>query len=121
MICPKCETEYPWYVTVCPDCDEDLAERLPGPEPTPEAHLVQVFATDDESFILLAKSMLEAESIEHVIRTGSSKDLFGVSRMGVVGAAEFWVAAEDADRARTLLNDLAATPPPPPPESGEDG
>jgi len=51
MFCPQCEEEYPWDVMVCPVCDVDTVDELPrlGPEPTPDAELVRVFATADPS------------------------------------------------------------------------
>jgi len=39
---------------VCPKCDVDTVDRLPGPEPTPDARIVPVFATGDAGRIALA-------------------------------------------------------------------
>jgi Putative prokaryotic signal transducing protein len=111
--CPKCGDEFPWYVTVCPTCDVDLVDRLPGPEPTPDVDLVRVFATGDAGLIPLAKSLLEGEGIEYLVRGDQVQDLFGAGRIGgfnyVVGPVEFWVRADDADGARALLEGLGAT------------
>jgi hypothetical protein len=112
MICPKCEQEFPWHVMVCPTCDVDTVDQLPrtGPEPAPEAELASVLATGDAGLIAVAKSLLEAEGIEFFVRGDGLQDLVGFGRITgysyAFGPAEFWVRAEDADRARELLNGL---------------
>jgi len=45
MFCPKCGEEYSWDVMVCPTCDVDTVDRLPGPDPTPDAALVSILAS----------------------------------------------------------------------------
>jgi putative signal transducing protein len=115
MVCPKCEREYGWDVMVCPDCDVDTLDELPreGPEPTPDAQLTPVFATGDLGLIAIAKSLLDGEKIDFLIRGEGLQDLFGLGRATgynyAMGPAEFWVREEDADNARTLLQDLRAS------------
>jgi hypothetical protein len=103
MFCPKCSDEFPWHVMVCPTCDVDTVDRLPGPEPTPDAELVQVLATGDAGLI--------AEEIDYFVRGDGLQDLFGLGRVTgfsyAMGPAEFWVRAEDAQRAQDLLKDLS--------------
>ena len=97
---------------VCPTCDVDTVDRLPhsGPAPTPDAQLVSVFAAGDPGLIAVAKSLLESEKIDYFVRGDNLQDLAGLGRLTgysyVFGPAEFWVRAEDADRARELLKDL---------------
>jgi pimeloyl-ACP methyl ester carboxylesterase len=31
MFCPNCGEEFSWDVMVCPTCDVDTVDRLPGP------------------------------------------------------------------------------------------
>jgi len=97
---------------VCPDCDVDTVDRLPGPEPTPDAELVCVLATGDAGLIAVAKSLLEGEEIDYLVRGEGLQDLFGLGRITgfsfAMGPAEFWVRADDAERARALLKDLSA-------------
>ena len=104
MFCPKCGEEYSWDVMVCPTCDVETVDRLPGPEPTPDAELVPVLATGDAGVIAVAQSLLEAEKIDFFVRGDGLQDLFGLGRMTgfsfAMGPAEFLVRAEDADRAR---------------------
>ena len=56
MFCPVCGEEFSWDVMVCPTCDVDTVERLPGPEPAPDVELVPVLATGDPALIAVAKS-----------------------------------------------------------------
>ena len=97
---------------VCPICNVDTVDRLPGPEPTPDAELVSVLATGDAGLIALTKSLLEGETIDYFVRGDGLQDLFGVGRIAgfniVAGPAEFLVRADDAERARILLKDLIA-------------
>ena len=112
MFCPKCEEEFSWDVMVCPTCDVDTVDRLPGPEPTPDVELVPVLATGDPGVIAFAKSLLEAEEIDYFVRGDGLQDLFGLGRMTgfsfAMGPAEFLVRSDDADRARELLDGLTA-------------
>ncbi len=111
MICPECGNEFRWHVTVCPTCDVELVERLPGPPPTPDAELVLVFKTGEAAVIPVAQSLLEAADIQYLLRGDGLQDLFGWGRLFVpynfvVGPAEFWVCEDDADQAREILTRL---------------
>jgi hypothetical protein len=101
----------------CSQCGEPFPPeilRVLRPE-TPEVTLEPVLRTADAGLIPLAKSLLEGEEIEYFVRGENIQDLFGARRLGgynyVTGPAEFWVNAEDAERARTLLEGLDALPP----------
>ena len=115
MFCPQCEQEYAWDVMVCPVCDVDTVDELPrlGPEPTPDAELVRVFATGDMGLIAIARSLLEGEKIDYFVRGDGLQDLFGLGRATsysfAMGPAEFWVRADDAENVRVLLQDLLAS------------
>jgi hypothetical protein len=65
------------------------------------------------------------ERIEYLVRGEGVQDLFGVGRLGgyncVAGPAEFWVNAEDAECARTLLDGLTERPQESADETSEDG
>src|SRR6185503_15724293 len=114
MICPKCEKKFPWHVMVCPTCDVDTVDRLPGPEPTPDVELVPIFETANPALIALAQSLLDGEEIDYLIRDGGAPPdrIYGVGlatgyEFGM-GAAQFWVRADDAERVKELLEDLSA-------------
>jgi len=95
---------------VCPTCDIDTVDRLPGPDVTPDAELACVLATGDAGLIAVAKSLLEGEAIDYFVRGDGLQDLFGLGRITgfsyLMGPAEFWVRADDAERARELLEGL---------------
>jgi len=97
---------------VCPACDIDTVDRLPGPEPTPDVELVSVLATGDAGVIGLARSLLDAEEIDYFVRGDGLQDLFGLGRITgfsfAMGPAEFVVRSDDAKRARELLDGLTA-------------
>ena len=116
MFCPQCGEEFSWDVMVCPTCDVETVDRLPGPEPTPDVELVCILATGDAGLIALAQSLLDGESIDYFVRGDGLQDLFGLGRMTsysfAMGPAEFCVRAEDADRARGLLEGLTVPNPP---------
>jgi hypothetical protein len=98
----------------CSQCGEPFPQhilRLREGQP-PETVLVPVLRTGDAGLILLAKSILEGEEIEYLVRGENVQDLFGVGRLGghnyVTGPTEFLVHAGEAERARTLLEALAS-------------
>ena len=111
MYCPQCEKEYPWHVMICPACDVDTVDRLPGPEPTPDAKLVSVYSTANPALIAIAKSLLDGEGIDYLVKGEGFQDLFGLGSMTTyslaMGPPEFWVREDDADRARALLAEVA--------------
>ena len=82
--------------------------------PDPDIELVPVFQTSDASLIALAKSLLEAEQVDYLVRGEGVQDLFGFGRFAtgfnpITGAPVFLVREADADRARMLLQDLSAS------------
>jgi hypothetical protein len=88
-----------------------MAEVAVRRAPDPDIELVPVFQSGDEGQILVAKSLLDAEGIEYLVRGDGLQDLFGVGRLAfgfnnIVGPAEFVVRKEDEARARELLREL---------------
>ena len=63
----------------------------------------------------MAKSVLQSAGIGCLVRGEGIQDLFAIGRMAaggfnpITGPVELFVAAGDADDARALLADLAAT------------
>ena len=87
-----------------------------------DAPLVQVFVADEPGLVPLIRLALEQENIAFFIRGVGSLSPVMLNTpdrpvLGVDGASEIFVRAEDADRARTLLEGLAAAPP----EPNDDG
>ena len=99
----------------CSECDEpfppEILRKLVAR--TTEPALVSVLRTEDPGLVPLAKSMLDQEGIEHLVRGEDLQDPFG-ARLGKGGYArdlvEFWVREEDAERARTLFDGLTTPP-----------
>ena len=110
----------------CSQCGEPFPPeilRVLGAQ-THEAALVPILRTGDPGLIPLAKSLLEGEGIEYLVRGEDLQDLFGAGRLGgynyVTGPAEFLVRTEDAERARALLDGLDAPPPEPAADPDDD-
>ena len=102
--CPDCWRKFPLYFRACPECQVDLVDRRPGPAPTPNVELVRVFVAEDGGLIGVAKSLLESECTESLERGERLQDLFGWGRAltgynYIVGPAEVWVCADDAEHA----------------------
>jgi len=110
MFCPACREEYSWDVMICPACDVETVDRLPGPEPTPDVELAPVFAAGSAALVAIAKSLLEGEKIEYMVRGETVQNLVGIGQSTgfsyAMGPVEFWVREDDAARARMLLADL---------------
>ena len=89
---------------------DDVPPPSRASEPEPDAGLERVLATGDAGVIALARSLLEAEDIPYFVRGDNLQDLFGMGRLTAfnyaMGPAEFWVRADDASRARELLEGL---------------
>jgi Putative prokaryotic signal transducing protein len=97
----------------CSECEEPFPPeilRLLGPR-NQEPDLELVLRTEDPGLIPLAKSMLDAEGIEHLVRGADLQDPFDGGRVGYGhGPVEFWVREDDSKRARTLLDGIGALP-----------
>jgi hypothetical protein len=110
MECPTCRQELD-QDGVCPNCSADPAVQDPPGDPT--IRLTTVFSAGDPALIALAKSLLDSEEIDYVVRGEGVQDLFGWGRVGsgfnvITGPARFEVREEDGPRARELLRDLTA-------------
>jgi putative signal transducing protein len=111
MFCPSCGESFSEPVTECLVCGVELTESSPGPPPDPTIQFASVLTTGDPGVIAVAKSLLDAEAIEYLVRAEGLQDLFGWGRLGagyniLAGPAEFVVREDDAARARELLADL---------------
>lgn len=81
-------------------------------QPDPDVQLVPIFQTADAALIALAKSLLDGEGIDYLVRGEGVQDLFGAGRFGsgfnpITGSPVFIVREDDAERARELLKDLS--------------
>lgn len=100
----------------CSECEEpfppEILRLLGAHAPEPEPELVSVLRTRDAGLVPLAKSILDEEGIEHLVRGEGLQDPFDFGRVAAGGSGggpvEFLVREEDAGRARTLIDGLSA-------------
>jgi len=82
-----------------------------------EIELVQVLVTDDMGRYLFAKSLLDRDSIEYLLKGDMLRMSHGWTETHLTDtpleSVEFWVQSADADRARLLLRELDAEMPGP--------
>ena len=74
---------------------------------------ITVLESGDPALLAVAKSLLEAASIQYFAKGEGVQDLFAGGRLGTAfnpftGPIQLQVAADDAAQARTLLQDLIA-------------
>ncbi len=86
--------------------------------PAHQGGVTTVFTTVDTNAMIMAKLMLEVEGIPIIASGEGLQDLFGMGRSvgafnPVVGPMRIQVAAEEADRAREVLAEMAAATPEP--------
>jgi hypothetical protein len=105
MICPQCGSEFRDGFARCNDCEVPLVEPMPV---EPDLELVRVYDGGNAALLPLVESILRDADIEFMTKGESLQDLFAFGRLGtgannLVGAVEFWVRADDEERARALL------------------
>jgi len=83
-------------------------------DPSPNAPLVVVFHAEEPQVLPLAEAALEHEGIEYLVKRVSDRVSVVLGHTAAFGgsdvAADILVNAVDADRARTVLADLAGHP-----------
>ena len=97
--------------TDAPEESEYDADQIAS-APDPSIRLVPVFRTGEPTLIAIAKSLLEGEGIEYLVRSEPVQNLFGWGGLGagyniITGPAEFVVRADEAERAQELLQQLS--------------
>ncbi|WP_040379177.1 putative signal transducing protein [Dethiobacter alkaliphilus] len=107
MFCPKCGKEHE-EIKACPDCYTSLVEKADNLRTKQDAEgeyveLVTVFVPGDTGELMLAKSILEDAGIRYLAK-GERVQKWGFN--AVTGPVEVQVAAQDADAARELLENL---------------
>ena len=118
MFCPNCRAEYQPGIVVCPDCDTDLVEGLPPPEPPSELDLVSVFETADVSLLPVLKSLLQSAEIPFFTQGDEALGVLPVGRVGAGGisagghglVASILVPRERQQEARELLAEIEDAP-----------
>jgi len=111
MYCPQCGAEFKDGIDECCDCNVALVGEAP-PEPVPErVDFVTVFKADNETALVLAKSLLEGTGIRYFVDGERLRNWFGIRRFGtgynvLVGPAELQVERDREQEARELLAHL---------------
>jgi len=103
MFCPQCKSEYKEGFFKCADCGVDLVGEQP-PELVKEVSyvdLVEVFSTYQQGDIAFIKSVLDGEGITYFFQGESS-----IMLVAAGAYARLMVKAEDAQRAREILQEL---------------
>jgi hypothetical protein len=110
MFCPECEGEYREGFLECADCGVPLVDKLPEPEPIPDAKLVTVLRTGNVNELAFAESVLTDADIPFVKKGEGVQDLFALGRLGlgfnpITGPIVLLVSEEHADEAARLLEE----------------
>ncbi len=103
MYCPQCRSEYRSGFTHCAECNVALVDQL-EPENAGalnDAELVVVRTYSDETEASLAKTALEASSIECMIR---SDDYGGLTPLSLTRGVDLLVRSEDFEKADEILS-----------------
>lgn len=73
----------------------------------PDSQLAVVLTTADEGLTMIAKSILDAENIQYIVKGQGVQDILGLGRLGganyVTGPVVFLVHEDDAESARAAL------------------
>src|SRR5258706_11941824 len=106
MICPRCATEYASGTTRCPACNVELVEATAAQVDTESdwSEDVVVLETVDESQLMVARSLLEAEGIPCFAPGEDSRQLVAA------GPARLCVSPANEAAARALLEHLEPAP-----------
>jgi hypothetical protein len=103
MFCPKCKSEYREGFYKCADCGEYLisAPPLEPADDFGDVEFVEVFSTYSQGDIAFLKSVLDGEGITYFFQGESS-----IMIIAAGAYARLMVKAEDAQRAREILQEL---------------
>jgi hypothetical protein len=106
MFCPTCESEYQPGITVCPDDNSPLVERL-TPEntlhDTSEASFVQLHKLGSPAEAEMVNDILTQNGIRSVVKSGGA-DAFSPLLSATSEGAVIFVDERDVDRASEVYN-----------------
>jgi len=110
LYCPRCGIEFREGFSKCSDCNIDLVSDPPSfeQETIEWRDMVTIKIIDDQSFLMVAKSIIESAEIPFFTKNEGVQELFGFGRVGTgfniaAGPIEIQVPKEYAEEALTLL------------------
>jgi hypothetical protein len=111
MFCPKCKGEFVEGIKECPGCIVQLVKELPAETEPVYVELITVLETGDVGIIMIAKSLLEENSIRYYAKGEVSQHLFGGGNFGtgfnpLTGPVQLQVGKDNSEEALLLLKDL---------------
>jgi len=111
-------SEFNDQAAACSDCGASLVdgpaprpEELGSrPEPDPDLELVPVVMVREEVRLILIENRLDEAGIPYMAKGEQIQDLFGFGRLSIVnpitGPVEIYVTADDAEKARRIVEDV---------------
>jgi ribosomal protein L40E len=106
--CPICKTEYVAGVSVCSDCDVPLVDKLPPADPAePDVEFVVLTEGQTEVVTDVLQAELEAAGIQNYV----SGDTLQTMKVYPAWNAKVWVAKDQLELAKEILNEVLTGPP----------
>ena len=114
MFCPMCKKKFKWLLLTCPDCgvplEANLIQEVAKPRKEAEHEIkyincVPLYSPQNESELMLLKSILDSESINYFVRNDNFGSLEVGPRIGLFNAKMIEVQDDEYERANELLSD----------------
>lgn len=101
--CPNCKYEYVEGIAKCPDCGEDLVDKLPPEIILNEADWIVVYTTSFDYEAEMLKGNLESAGISVMILSQKDSSFPAPGDLSII---KLLVKKEDADNAVTFLEEF---------------